>query len=373
MPYLTDRLQDEALQQSTRETDGPAVFPSRFRFDPLAVSAQLRDGLQGQEEALSVVSDELMRIKADIGEPGRPLAVFLLAGPTGVGKTETVRLLAKALHGQTDAFCRVDMGTLTQDHYTAAITGAPPGYAGSRESHTLIDETHIRGNFSTPGVVLFDELEKAGPEVLRSLLGVLDYGQLRLTSGQKVLDFRNSLVFMTTNLGSRELTRCLERSQRWYWLGRGSIQKRQLRYTVHRALQNGLDPEFLNRIDHTLVYYPLATKNQPAIVERLLRNLNQRLARKRVAVSLSDRLCEQLVSEGFDPRYGARSMKRHFRKMVETPVARHLLTENFQVSDSGEKAGVVVYALHCDWREGRVFVSALDVERPLRQITQVQG
>src|SRR5690606_32324507 len=124
----------------------------------------------------------------------------LLLGPTGVGKTEVVRLIAEAIHGQPDAFCRIDMNTLAQEHYAAALTGAPPGYVGSKEGTTLFDAEAIAGTFSRPGIVLFDELEKASTEVLRSLLNVLDSGRLTLSGGGRTLDFRNCLIFMTSNV-----------------------------------------------------------------------------------------------------------------------------------------------------------------------------
>lgn len=375
MPYTNDRLDDQALQESltpasaesaaSKGASSPAktrLGASRFVFDPGAVSAVLRDRIRGQPEALTEIDRELVRVKADIGEPDRPLAVFLLAGPTGVGKTETVRALAEALHGKADAFCRVDMNTLAQDHYTAAITGAPPGYVGSKESHSLIDEEAMRGSFSRPGVVLFDELEKAGPEVLRSLLGVLDTGRLRLTSGQKQLDFRNSLIFMTSNLGAAELARYIDRWQsgwRRYWPRSPGMQQTLLRQRVERALHRGLDPEFFNRIDHVLIYYPLPEEARPGVVAELLTQFNRRLQRKGWQLQVSRSLLNRVENEGFDARFGARALKRRFRQEVEVPVAHFLLerpddTDQEHSDNNNERAKAPVRQVYCDWQAGRV-------------------
>lgn len=370
MPFINDRLEDQALQEALTpkapqpevSRSGTRLGQSRFLFDPEAVAAILRGRIRGQPEALTEISRELVRVKADIGEPDRPLAVFLLAGPTGVGKTETVRALAEALHGKADAFCRVDMNTLAQDHYTAAITGAPPGYVGSKEGHSLIDEEAMRGSFSRPGVVLFDELEKAGPEVLRSLLGVLDTGRLRLTSGQKQLDFRNSLIFMTSNLGAADLARHLNRWQtgwRRYWPRFEATQKASLRQRVERALDRGLDPEFLNRIDSVLIYYPLPAEARPGVVAELLVQFNRRLLSKGWQLQVSRALMIRVEREGFDARFGARALKRRFRQQVEVPVAHFLLERPDRSADEHKGGGACgakapVRQMYCDWQHGRV-------------------
>ncbi|WP_339618719.1 AAA family ATPase [uncultured Marinimicrobium sp.] len=375
MPFINDRLEDQALREAltpaasapepSRSASSPGesrLGASRFLFDPETVSAVLRQRIRGQPDALTQIDRELTRVKADIGEPDRPLAVFLLAGPTGVGKTETVRALAEALHGKADAFCRVDMNTLAQDHYTAAITGAPPGYVGSKEGHSLIDEEAIRGSFSRPGVVLFDELEKAGPEVLRSLLGVLDTGRLRLTSGQKQLDFRNSLIFMTSNLGAADLARHLIRWQtgwRRFWPRSEPVQQAALRQRVERALDRGLDPEFLNRIDNVLIYYPLPSEARPGVVAELLVQFNRRLRSKGWQLQVSRALMSRVERKGFDARFGARALKRQFRQQVEVPVAQFLLERPELRPDSAKpkmppQAESELRQMYCDWQHGRV-------------------
>ncbi|MGE8542323.1 MAG: AAA family ATPase, partial [Acinetobacter sp.] len=144
----------------------------RFHFEPAAVMQALKQRIIGQDAALNEIEKMLHVVKADFSSPERPLSVTLMLGPTGVGKTETVRLIAEAIYGRADAFCRIDMNTLAQEHYAAAITGAPPGYVGSKEGHSLFDETAIAGSHTRPGIVLFDELEKASIEVLRGLMNV---------------------------------------------------------------------------------------------------------------------------------------------------------------------------------------------------------
>ncbi len=211
MPFVND-----LIEHNRRQLDEVSAvrLQSRFLFEPTAVMALLRSRIVGQDAVLAQVEAMLKVVKADIGERERPLAVNLFMGPTGVGKTEIVRLLAQAIHGRADALCRIDMHTLAQEHYAAALTGAPPGYVGSKEGSTLFDAEAIAGSFGRPGIVLFDELEKASPEVLRSLLGILEHGRLTLTAGSRTLDFRNSLIFMTSNLGAQQAQRYRERFAR---------------------------------------------------------------------------------------------------------------------------------------------------------------
>lgn len=212
MPFINDKLESQRLESQRTEDhclenhnyesqscenrrDNAANLPeksltpakkrlinSRFLFDPDSVIKKLRRRIVGQDHVLTDIFSTLKVLKADIADSQRPLYVGLFVGATGVGKTELVRVLAEAIHGQADAFCRIDMNTLAQDHYAAAITGAPPGYVGSKEGNSLIDVEKVQGSYSRPGIVLLDEIEKAGTEVIRALLNVIETGQLRLTS-----------------------------------------------------------------------------------------------------------------------------------------------------------------------------------------------
>lgn len=323
MPFINERLEAnrESIEQN-RAASGP-VRASRFRFEPEAVMARLRENIVGQDEALAAMESMLVRVKADIGEENRPLAVHLFLGPTGVGKTETVRLIAEAIHGNRDGLCRIDMNTLAQEHYAAALTGAPPGYVGSKEGHSLFDLDKVQGSFSKPGIVLFDEIEKASKEVIRTLLNVLDTGRLVFPSGNREIDFRNTLIFMTSNAGALEAEAHQHRfRQGWRrWLGLSSSKSDAIRDT---ALRRHFDPEFLNRIDQILSFNSLTDNWLDALLDIELAGLNKRLGRKQAELTLSPDLRTEL-RRGYDSRYGAREMLRAFRQRLEPAVARALL------------------------------------------------
>ena len=323
MPFINERLEAnrESIEQN-RAASGP-VRASRFRFEPDAVMSRLRKNIVGQDDALTAMESMLVRVKADIGEENRPLSVHLFLGPTGVGKTETVRLIAEAIHGSRDGLCRIDMNTLAQEHYTAALTGAPPGYVGSKEGYSLFDLDKVQGSFSKPGIVLFDEIEKASKEVVRTLLNVLDTGRLVFPSGNREIDFRNTLIFMTSNAGALEAEAHEQRYQRGWrrWLGLSSSKTDSLRDT---ALRQYFDPEFLNRIDQIHTFNRLTDNWLEALLDIELAGLNHRLTKKHAALSLSTELRTELC-RGYDARYGAREMLRAFRQRLEPAVARALL------------------------------------------------
>jgi len=322
MPFI-----NEVLAHNQRLAGSAAPMrQSRFLFDPDQVMQLLRSRITGQDAALASIGACLTLTKAELGDPRKPLAVMLLMGPTGVGKTETVRLLAEAIHGRADALCRIDMNTLAQEHYAASLTGAPPGYVGSKEGHTLFDQETIEGSFGKPGIVLFDELEKASEPVIRALMNIFDNGQLRLSSGTRTLDFRNSLIFMTSNVGTQALwtheQQALGAWRRWLpstWRERGERRRQQ------QALEKAFAPEFLNRIDQRLIYRRLDDEQILLLVELALERLNQRLARHQVRLLLSPTLKEWLGARGFDRRYGARAMARCFRQSLEPEIAGALL------------------------------------------------
>ncbi|MBB60328.1 AAA family ATPase [Stutzerimonas balearica] len=324
MPFVNDLIEHNRAQAGQPvEPARQQAKASRFLFEVEAVMALLRGRIVGQPAVLDAVEAMLRVVKADLGDPERPLAVNLFVGPTGVGKTEIVRLLALAIHGRADAFCRIDMGTLAQDHYASALTGAPPGYVGSKEGSTLLDAEAIAGSFSRPGIVLFDELEKAGPEVIRSLLGVLDSGQLRLTAGSRTLDFRNALVFFTSNAGAREAWAVFHRHAHGWrrWLRRSAPAEQR---TVEAALEQRLDPEFLNRLDRVLLFQRLDRDWYDAVLSIELARLNERLGRRGGRVELAAE-ARRLLCADPDPRYGAREIARRLRTRLQPVLAEALL------------------------------------------------
>lgn len=295
----------------------------RFTFEPSQVMALLRSRIVGQDAALAQVEGLLKVVKADIGERDRPLSVNLFMGPTGVGKTEIVRLLAQALHGRADGFCCIDMHTLAQEHYAAALTGAPPGYVGSKEGISLFNSELIQGTYSRPGIVLFDELEKASQEVVRSLLGILENGQLTLAGGTRTLDFRNSLIFMTSNIGAQQARRHRQRfAQGWRRLLR--VFARGEAAVLEEALHGHFEPEFLNRIDRILLFEPIDTQWLEALLDVELVKLNQRLAAQQRSLSV-DAQARAWLCRQHDVRFGARALSRRLRVELEPAIAECVL------------------------------------------------
>lgn len=297
----------------------------RFHFDPQAVMQLLRERIIGQTEALDEIEKMLHVVKADFSHPERPLSVTLMLGPTGVGKTETVRLIAEAIYGRADAFCRIDMNTLAQEHYAAALTGAPPGYVGSKEGHSLFDETAIAGSYTRPGIMLFDELEKASKEVIRGLMNVLDTGKLTLTAGTKTIDFRNCMIFMTSNVGAQAAQQYLDKLQfmpakmQQLCLKRFPTQR-----VIEKVMQRQFDPEFLNRIDRSLHYQAVQNDALPQLVEIELNKLNQRLQHQKRRVILTD-AAKAYFYQDHDIRYGARHLGRKIRTELEPILAIYFL------------------------------------------------
>lgn len=315
MVFITDKL------ASSPQTAATALL-SGFAFDPAQIEEQLRAQIIGQPQAITALRRQLNIIKAGLSDSQRPLLTALFIGDTGVGKTEMVRCIARALHGREDAFCRIDMNTLSQSHYSAAITGAPPGYVGSKDNLTLLDQELIEGTLTRPGIVLFDEIEKASTEVVRSLMNILDNGTLMLASGQKSLSFRNSLVFMTSNAGSREWHR-----QRWHqWLPQ-NLQTPLRERIRRRALQRLFDSEFLNRIHCIESFAPLQASALPDIVQIQIQALNQRLHKRGIRVEFSAEALRWLCAAGFEQHYGARAIQRLFKQQVLAPLAAYLLEQ----------------------------------------------
>ncbi|WP_179989519.1 AAA family ATPase [Acinetobacter sp. YH1901141] len=298
----------------------------RFHFEPTQVMQLLRQRIIGQDAALNEIEKMLYVVKADFSSTERPLSVTLMLGPTGVGKTETVRLIAEAIYGRPDAFCRIDMNTLAQEHYAAALTGAPPGYVGSKEGHSLFDETAIVGSHTRPGIMLFDELEKGSSEVIRGLMNVLDTGKLTLTAGTKTIDFRNCMIFMTSNVGAQAAQQYLDKLN----LLPQKVQQLCLKHMptqriIEKVMQRKFDPEFLNRIDRSLHYQAVSADALPQLVEIELEKLNHRLQHQQRQVELTA-AAKAYFYQGHDIRYGARHLGRKIRTELEPILALYFLS-----------------------------------------------
>lgn len=301
------------------------IGQSRFHFEPQQVMQLLRQRIMGQDAALLEIEKMLNVVKADFSSPDRPLSVTLMLGPTGVGKTETVRLIAEAIYGRPDAFCRIDMNTLAQEHYAAAITGAPPGYVGSKEGHSLFDETAISGSHTRPGIVLFDELEKASTDVIRGLMNILDSGKLTLTSGTKTIDFNNCMIFMTSNVGAQAAQQYLDKLNFLPQKLQDVCLKRvPIKTIIEKVMFRKFDPEFLNRIDRTLHYQAVQADVLPQLVEIELAKLNQRLQHQKRTVHLTD-IAKAHFHQDHDIRFGARHLARKMRTELEPIIAIYFL------------------------------------------------
>lgn len=346
MPYLSDRFHDQ--NSGMAGTPGSNGSINRTgTFDSAAVTAAIGRRVLGQPLALEAVGHALVIAQAGIHDRERPLVSILLVGPTGVGKTELVRQLAAEIRNGPDDFCRIDMGQLAQEHYAASLTGAPPGYAGSRESSSLFDKTTIEGTPLTPGIVLFDEVEKAHSLVLRALLGALDHGRLTLANGEQTISFRNTLVFMTSNLGSAQVAR--QRTRPWRrafdTIGRtplfaipadraARLLSRRQATVVDRAVKTFFEPEFLNRLDGVVQFNEISPGIAADIVRLRLEDVLLRCRHRDVDLLIGDGVVERLVRAGFDPVNGARGLGRTVRQHMLVPIA-HALVKHRRVNTAG--------------------------------------
>jgi len=353
MPFLNDMLDDiktrnreaEETAREERAVRDAGKLVTRFTFDVDAIVSTLYRSIVGQDPAIAAIEEVLKVVRADISDPDRPLFVCLFLGPTGVGKTESVRLLAEAIHGDRNAFCRVDMNTLSQEHYSAALTGAPPGYVGSREGSTILDEDKIKGSFSRPGIVLFDEIEKASQEVVQALLNVFDTGLMTIASGEKTIDFRNAMIFMTSNIAARDIQRQAGAAAALKArLSPFTTPGRTLDRVVERRLAQHFEPEFINRIDNITTFSWIDGDRVRDLIGLEVERLNRRIAKHHVRIVLDDGGARFLARVGFDRKFGARALKRAMRRYLEVPLAEFLIERGSASDDSSAPAATYLAA-----------------------------
>ncbi len=285
----------------------------------LKMEEALHTRVVGQEEAIKVVSDAVRRSRAGLSDPNRPSGSFLFLGPTGVGKTELCKALAEFLFDSAEAMVRIDMSEFMEKHAVSRLIGAPPGYVGYEEGGYLTEAVRRRPY----SVILLDEVEKAHPDVFNILLQVLDDG--RLTDGQgRTVDFRNTVIVMTSNLGSQMIHELSGDTPESYT---------QMKAAVMGVVQAHFRPEFINRLDVIGLIHPLDKAQIKQIARIQLRGLEKRLAERGIRIELSDKAYDLLGNVGFDPVYGARPLKRAIQQQLENPLAQQILSGKFGSGD----------------------------------------
>jgi ATP-dependent Clp protease ATP-binding subunit ClpB len=286
----------------------------------LSMEETLKQRVVGQDDALRAVSAAVRRARAGLQDPNRPIGSFIFLGPTGVGKTETARALAQFLFDDEHSMVRIDMSEFGEKHSVSRLIGAPPGYVGYEEGGHLTEAVRRRPY----SVILFDEIEKAHPDVFNVFLQILDDG--RLTDGQgRTVDFRNTVLIMTSNIGSQHIAEL------------GEEQREELLRRVDDALRSHFKPEFLNRVDETIVFHQLAREEFHRIVDIQLERVVALLADRRIVLEVSDEAKDLLGQKGYDPHYGARPLKRVIQRMLQDPLAMRILEGDFP---EGSKVGV---------------------------------
>lgn len=290
------------------------------RNKTLHLDDELHKRVVGQDEGVTKVTEAILRSKAGIKDPTKPIGSFLFLGPTGVGKTELAKTLAASLFDNEQNMVRIDMSEYMEKYSVSRLIGAPPGYVGYEEGGQLTEAIR-RKPYS---VVLFDEIEKAHPDVFNVLLQVLDDGRITDSQGRTV-DFKNTILIMTSNIGSSYLLDGIDAN--------GEIQK-EAEDMVMNDLRGHFRPEFLNRLDEIILFKPLTKKNISGIVTLLMDELNRRLADKELKVELSEEALQNIIEEAYDPVYGARPLKRYLQKYVETLAAKLILADQVKVGDT---------------------------------------
>ena len=315
--------EDEIARIISKWTGIPvAKLTESERSKTLHMDELLHKRVIGQDEGVTKVTEAIIRSKAGIKDPTKPIGSFLFLGPTGVGKTELAKALAEALFDDENNMVRIDMSEYMEKHSVSRLIGAPPGYVGYDEGGQLTEAVR-RKPYS---VVLFDEVEKAHPDVFNVLLQVLDDGRITDSTG-KTGDFKNTILIMTSNIGSQYLLDGIDE--------KGQI-KPEAESSVMHDLRAHFRPEFLNRLDEIILFKPLTKGNIGGIIELLIADVNKRLADKELKIALTDEAKDFIIENGYDPVYGARPLKRYLQKNVETLAAKLILADGVRAGDTIE-------------------------------------
>ena len=322
LSLVREAVTDEEISRIISRWTGIPVakLTESERNKTLHLEEELHRRVIGQDEGVTRVTEAILRSKAGIKDPGKPIGSFLFLGPTGVGKTELAKALAESLFDDEQNMVRIDMSEYMEKHSVSRLIGAPPGYVGYEEGGQLTEAVR-RKPYS---VVLFDEIEKAHPDVFNTLLQVLDDGRITDSQGRCV-DFKNTILIMTSNIGSSYLLEGIDEN--------GEIKKEHADMVMH-DLRNHFRPEFLNRLDEIIMFKPLTKDNISSIIDLLMRELNERLAEKEVTIKLTTEAEDFIVDNAYDPVYGARPLKRYLQKTVETLSAKMILSGNVGAGDT---------------------------------------
>lgn len=328
---LRDRVTDEEIAKIVSRWTGIPVskLVESERSKLLGLESILHERVIGQDEAVHKVSDAILRSRAGIKDPNRPVGSFLFLGPTGVGKTELAKALTSALFDDERSLIRIDMSEYMEKYSVSRLIGAPPGYVGYDEGGQLTEAVR-RKPYS---VVLFDEIEKAHPDFFNILLQVLDDGRITDSHG-KTVDFKNTIIILTSNLGSDIILDGIN--------DKGEISE-EARNAVSELLKRSFRPEFLNRLDEIIFYHPLTRENIRGIVDLKIREVADRLSEQRISIKVTEAAINQIIEQSFDPAYGARPIKRFIQSNVETLIARKMIGDNI-----APESTVTV-----DYRDGR--------------------
>ena len=337
---LRDKVTEEEIARIIERWTGIPVarLMEGEREKLLHLEDLLHQRVVGQDEAVRLVAESILRSRAGIADPDRPIGSFLFLGPTGVGKTELAKTLAEALFDSEKNLVRIDMSEYMEKFSVSRLIGAPPGYVGYEEGGQLTEAVR-RHPYC---VVLFDEVEKAHPDVFNILLQVLDDGRITDSQGRTV-DFKNTIIILTSNLGSQFLLD---------GIGPDGAITEEARNQVSELLKRSFRPEFLNRLDEIVFYKPLTKDNVTHIIDLMAAELNRRLSDKQLTVNLTDRAKEHIIDSAYDPIYGARPLRRYLQHTVETLISRKIIAGEVEQGDT----------LAVDCRDGALTVSAVRVE-----------